>query len=92
MVTCAICKKEIPLDEGFFTEGNLDYCEKCYADKRWNEVDGKTRAAWRKNITVWIRWVNEASDKEERKRRLDYVKRLKVPKALETDIDAAVAT
>jgi hypothetical protein len=93
MPICAICKKEInTLEEGYFTEGNVDYCEKCYANKRWAEVDEKTRALWRANaIRTWMAYIKGAANVEERKRRIDFVKRLKVPSDMEKDIDQEVA-
>jgi hypothetical protein len=92
MPICAVCKKEIPLDEGYFTEGTLDFCEKCYANKRWQEMDVKGRALWRANaITTWIGIIKATTDKEERKKLIDMVKSRKVPTDMEADIDNEVA-
>ena len=85
---CSICNKEITLDEGFFEEMGKVYCEKCYADKRWSEVDEKTRMKWREQIrNIWLKWINEAMDEEEKKKRREYVIKHKVPKALEREIE-----
>jgi hypothetical protein len=93
MVTCSLCKKEInTFEEGYFQEGEAIFCEKCYANKRWAEVDAKTKALWRANaIRSWMAFIKATEDKEERKKRIDFVKRLKVPSEMEADIDKEVA-
>jgi len=87
MTNCDVCGREIGLDEGYFVEAGKTYCEKCYADKRWDEVDAETRRKWRENIrNTWVRWIKEAPDEEERRKRREYVLRYKVPKAFEGEV------
>ena len=54
MLICKGCNKPInPLDPecGYFIErdGSI-YCEKCYAEKRWKEVDDRTKNEWIRNV------------------------------------------
>ena len=90
MLKCAVCGKEIDVfEEGYFEEGGLIYCEKCYADKRWREVDEETKRKWRENIeAVWGSWMKQKGlTDEERAKRREYVKKFKVPKLLEKEVD-----
>ncbi|MEM2293272.1 MAG: hypothetical protein QXX41_08350 [Nitrososphaerota archaeon] len=51
MVTCSKCRKEIDVfEEGYFEENKVVYCEKCYAEKRFNEVDDVVKAKWLENV------------------------------------------
>jgi len=85
---CSRCGKEIiATEEGYFVEGEAIYCEKCYADKRWNEMDPKSKALWRLNmLKIWRAWINSAVDEEEKRKRRELVIRLKIPKDLEGEI------
>jgi len=88
MVKCVVCGKIIKPDEGFFTEADKDYCEKCYADKRWGEVDAETKKKWREQIRLsWFQWIKEAETDEEKKERKEFVKKFKVPKKLDKEVD-----
>jgi len=88
MVKCTVCGTEIKPEEGYFTEAEKDYHEKCYADKRWGEVDRATKRKWRENIrSAWFEWIKEAETDEEKKERKDFVKKFKVPKALDKEVD-----
>ena len=85
---CVVCGREISWDEGYFEEMGKAYCEKCYANKRWDEVDVETRRKWREQIrNIWVRWINEATDEEEKKKRREYVIKHKIPKTLERELE-----
>jgi len=83
-----VCGKIIKPEEGYFTENNKDYCEKCYTNKRWNEVDTETKRKWKEQIKLsWYQWIKEAETKEEKKARKEFVKKYKIPKALDKEVD-----
>jgi len=83
-----VCGTEIKRGEGFFIEEGKNYHEKCYADKRWNEVDDETKRKWREQIRLsWYQWIKEAETKKEKKQRKDFVKKYKIPKALDKEVD-----
>jgi len=88
MVKCVVCGKDIAVGEGFFTDDAGNYHEKCYADKRWGEVDATTKKKWREQIRLsWFQWIKEAETDEEKKERKEFVKKFKVPKALDKEVD-----
>jgi len=85
-VKCAECGREIDtLQEGHFIEAETVYCEKCYANKRWGEVDADTRRAWREQILILVREALRIEDPDERREALKQLKR-KVPGELEGEI------
>jgi len=85
-VKCAECDREInPLQEGHFIEAERIFCEKCYANKRWGEVDADTKRAWREQIIILVREARRIEDPEERREALKQLKR-KVPAELEGEV------
>jgi len=80
---CTACAREIDaLDEGYFEEGRKSYCEKCYANKRWQEVDIKTREKWKENIEAVKAEIERIPDEAERRRRAERLEKC-VPAELE---------
>jgi len=84
---CARCEKPIdPMVEGFYSEGPDNYHERCYAEKRWEELPPAVRKVWLKAMKAQIRAIRLIEDPENRKRILeDYVKRC-VPKAAKEEV------
>jgi uncharacterized Zn finger protein (UPF0148 family) len=39
----------------FFAESGKVYCPKCYANKRWKELDAKAQKAWQKALKAWLK-------------------------------------
>jgi len=73
------------LVEGYYREAELVYCEKCYAEKRWTEVDAETKRKWREQIRILANEARRIEDIEERKRALALLKK-KIPKELEDEV------
>jgi len=84
---CARCGDLIdPMIEGFYTQDGLDYHERCYAEKRWEELPPAVRKGWLKAMKAQVKAIRRIEDPEERKRILeDYVKR-NVPKPAEKEV------
>jgi len=75
-VICTRCGEEIGESEGFFTEGDNQYHEGCYADKQWDELNAETKEKWEGAMKQQIRAIKQIEDPETRKSTLDdYVKR-----------------
>jgi len=93
-IKCHECGKEIDtFVEGYFNEYSpppesaliATYCEKCYANKRWLEVDVETKRKWRTNIRALIASIKRIEVLEERRRLFKELKR-KVPMELEPEV------
>jgi len=93
-IKCHECGRDIdPFAEGYFSEYSpppesaliATYCEKCYAEKRWVEVDEDTKLKWRRSVRALVASIKRIEDVEERKRVLAGLKR-KVPRELEPEV------
>jgi len=83
---CTACDREINVDEeGHFREAGLIYCEKCYANKRWAEVDAETKRKWREQVRILVNEIKRIVPPEERKKALALLKR-KIPSATEDEL------
>jgi len=58
---CSACGRDMTETSDFFAEGGKVFCPKCYANKRWKELDAKARAAWQKALKAWLK---RAQDEE----------------------------
>jgi len=58
---CNVCGRDMTETSDFFAENKAVYCPKCYANKRWKELDAKARAAWQKALKAWLK---RAQDEE----------------------------
>ncbi|MEM2534071.1 MAG: hypothetical protein QXK12_08635 [Candidatus Nezhaarchaeales archaeon] len=86
MVTCNTCKKEIDVfEEGYFEENKVIYCEKCYAEKRFKEVDDATKAKWLENVLAVVRSEMRGLSEEDKKKVKEKWKK-KIPTAFETKL------
>jgi hypothetical protein len=52
---CSVCGRDMTDTSDFFAENGKAYCPKCYANKRWKELDAKARAAWQKALRAWLK-------------------------------------
>jgi hypothetical protein len=52
---CTTCGKDMTETGDFFVENDAVYCPKCYANKRWHEIDAKARAEWQKALKAWLK-------------------------------------
>jgi len=77
---CEICGKAIPIIEGYFIEADIIYCEECYAEKRYREVDKSVKEIWRNELVRIAEMISEIEDEELRKYEFKRWQK-KVPKA-----------
>jgi hypothetical protein len=52
---CALCGKDMTETSDFFVENGTVYCPKCYANKRWKEIDAEAQAAWQRALRAWLK-------------------------------------
>jgi hypothetical protein len=57
---CKICGKDMTETSDFFFENGIVYCPKCYAIKRFKELDVKARNEWIKQLKVWVKKISDA--------------------------------
>jgi DNA-directed RNA polymerase subunit M/transcription elongation factor TFIIS len=89
MPICSKCRNEIDVSQfGYFAEGNLIYCEKCYADKRFDELKLNITAIkkWLESVkaAVVVELQTAQTDEEKKKVREKWLK--KIPTAWEREI------
>ncbi|MCC6049691.1 MAG: hypothetical protein LM580_03235 [Thermofilum sp.] len=56
---CCLCGRDMTETGDFFVENNAVYCPKCYANKRWKELDAKARAEWVRALRAWLKNARE---------------------------------
>jgi len=56
---CSACGRDMTETGDFFVEGGKAYCPKCYANKRWKELDAKARAEWIRSLKAWLKVARE---------------------------------
>jgi hypothetical protein len=56
---CSVCGRDMTETSDFFVENDKVYCPKCYANKRWKELDAKAQAAWQKALRAWLKNARE---------------------------------
>jgi hypothetical protein len=54
---CSVCGKDLTETGDFFVENDKVYCPKCYANKRWKEVENKTQ--WINSLKGWHKIAKE---------------------------------
>jgi hypothetical protein len=89
MVTCSSCNQEIDTSQfGYFTEGDLIYCEKCYANKRFNELKLNIVAIrkWIENVKAAIIVELQTAQTNEEKKKIKEKWKKKIPSAWEGEI------
>jgi hypothetical protein len=89
MPTCSNCNQEIDTGQyGYFEEAGKIYCEKCYANKRFDELKLNVPAIrkWLENVkaAVTIELQTATSDEEKKKVREKWLK--KIPTVWEGEI------
>jgi hypothetical protein len=60
---CSACGRDMTETGDFFVENGKVYCPKCYANKRWKELDAKARAEWVRALRAWLKNALETESK-----------------------------